>query len=405
MKAGTIIGILAVAILASGCGNLNSIGRRYSVDAGESLSIDAKQRTIYTVTKTYPDKQWRAVCAEPSPDAIAAISASAGLSAEQLGKAIGAAFSSQESAGSIGLRTQTIQILRDAMYRLCEGYASGAMDEIGFTRLQRRYQNIMLGLLAIEQLTGAVVAKQVILTGSAEASVARSLAEIQAQLDDARKGQLKAEEEVTKAKTEKDAKDEAVKTASKAHEDASNEDKAKTAPALDKAKKEAALAGENFKTAEKILKNASQTVAELAEIRKNLGKVASQASTRGEFGGGGYVGLLNAQTATTISATVKEIVGGIVNKDYSQESCLDGVLSRDFRKLNADQFKIAALFCSMALQKDALQLTLNMQSLKGQDAEFVRSQRDALAATAAALVTVVNLIDDPKPAVPDDTKK
>src|SRR5205809_6717078 len=57
------------------------------------------------------------------------------------------------------------------MYRLCEGYAAGALTNAEFNREQRRYQNLMLSLLAIEQLTGAVVPRQVSLgEGTASAS-------------------------------------------------------------------------------------------------------------------------------------------------------------------------------------------------------------------------------------------
>src|SRR6267142_1578183 len=145
------------------CGNFMAINKPFNVDDGTSISIDAKQRAIFTMKKRVTATEggpieWRVVCAEPSPDAITAISAASGATAETLKLALSGSFGSQESAASIGLRTQTIQILRDAMYRLCEVYASSALDDIAFARLQRRYQNLMLGLLAIEQLSGAVVA-------------------------------------------------------------------------------------------------------------------------------------------------------------------------------------------------------------------------------------------------------
>lgn len=154
----TRISLLVAVLCLAGCtGNLRSIHHSFSVNDGGSISVDASQRAIISVKKAPPNMEpWVAVCAEPSPDAISALSASAGFSAELLQRALAASASAQESVASIGLRTQSITILRDAMYRLCEGYASAALDEFGFTRLQRRYQNVMLGLLAIEQLTGAM---------------------------------------------------------------------------------------------------------------------------------------------------------------------------------------------------------------------------------------------------------
>jgi hypothetical protein len=61
---------------------------------------------------------------------------------------------------NIGLRTPTIQLLRDGMYRLCEAYMNGAIDRSRYTVLINRYQQMMIGLVAIEQLTGVVRTSQ-----------------------------------------------------------------------------------------------------------------------------------------------------------------------------------------------------------------------------------------------------
>jgi hypothetical protein len=74
------------------------------------------------------------------------------------------------SAGSIGLRTQSITLMRDALYRICELYLNGAISEAAAVQLLQRSQDLSLGILAIEQLTGAVVAQQVNLTTSSSAS-------------------------------------------------------------------------------------------------------------------------------------------------------------------------------------------------------------------------------------------
>jgi hypothetical protein len=60
------------------------------------------------------------------------------------------------------------------MYRLCEGYASGAVSAATFQSMQRRYQSTMMGLIAIEQLTGPVTASQALLTTSASAQAGAS---------------------------------------------------------------------------------------------------------------------------------------------------------------------------------------------------------------------------------------
>lgn len=165
---------LAVALVCAGCANMNSVFRTFHVDEKESLSIDAKQRTVivgvragWTDGSTTVDPK-TVVCAEPSPDAFSVLGASFGGSAAETQQlALKLAFATNEAGANIGLRTQTITILRDAMYRLCEGYMSGALSESAFERLQRRYQNAMLGFLAIEQLTGAVTPKPTIIQTTA----------------------------------------------------------------------------------------------------------------------------------------------------------------------------------------------------------------------------------------------
>ena len=74
----------------------------------------------------------RVVCAEPSPDVALAIAQSfgfgisifAGGSGQGAGSGSGA---TAEGIAQLGERTQSIQLLRDQMYRACEAYANGAI--------------------------------------------------------------------------------------------------------------------------------------------------------------------------------------------------------------------------------------------------------------------------------------
>ena len=175
------IGIALAGIALSGCtlAEFNSINRGFNPEAGDSRLIDAKQRAIYATRRprfdadgtpiTYVDEHGRertytdtVVCAEPSPDALQATAAAlAGeASSQQVEALVRGSASTGDSGVSIGLRTQAITLLRDAYYRLCEGYSNDAMDDIAFNILQQRFQNHMVALLAVEQLTGATVAAQ-----------------------------------------------------------------------------------------------------------------------------------------------------------------------------------------------------------------------------------------------------
>ncbi len=100
------------------------------------------------------------VCAEPSPDALqataAALAGSGSASRDDIQAALQLSGSTAESAASFGLRTQSIQLLRDSYYRLCEAFLSDGIDSIAFDVMQRRFQNHIIAILAVEQLTGVV---------------------------------------------------------------------------------------------------------------------------------------------------------------------------------------------------------------------------------------------------------
>ena len=163
-----IIQTVALAVFLTGCANWKSAYREFSVDNGVGAMVDIKQRAVIASKETVK------VCAEPSPEALSAyaaeLSAKAGASS---GAALQLATALQESSAFVGLRTQSIQLLRDSMYRLCEGFLSGALNQAQYDILMRRYQKFMVALLGIEQLTGVVRVPTVIINteGSAESEL------------------------------------------------------------------------------------------------------------------------------------------------------------------------------------------------------------------------------------------
>lgn len=188
--------LIAAALAATqlvGCANLMSIHRQSNITpssdgakaspGAELVLMDAKQRGVFSVKRG----DHTVVCAEPSPDALQAVAATTSLSLQDAKNLLQASTGLSESAANIGLRTQSIQLLRDAMYRVCEGYAGHAIDDDEVTMLHRRYQSLMLGLLAIEQVTGAVTSGQVALftqmsatAGAAASQVADALNSVNA---------------------------------------------------------------------------------------------------------------------------------------------------------------------------------------------------------------------------------
>ena len=118
--------LLAASVIAlAGCANLNSQSRSLNSDKVQGRTVDASQRAIFSVAQSNGQT---AICAEPSPDALIAYATSLGTSINAPGKAaLDLAFSQSQAAASIGLRTQTIQLLRDGMYHAL--VASGDFDD------------------------------------------------------------------------------------------------------------------------------------------------------------------------------------------------------------------------------------------------------------------------------------
>jgi hypothetical protein len=108
--------------------------------------------------------RWRprtVVCAEPQPDAIravarelaAAIKAEAPATAGAAKADAGVSLGAREAVASLAIRTPTVQLMRDALYRACEGIINGVLDRSHVQFIASRLDNIMIGLHAIDGLT------------------------------------------------------------------------------------------------------------------------------------------------------------------------------------------------------------------------------------------------------------
>lgn len=155
-------------VLACLCGALaacegSTIYKKSDLGGVQTLSIDAKQRLVLVGTRTEKNgRKTRVVCAEPSPDALVAqaavLSASGSYKqgstdAPSAGGNVGVGL--QESASSIGLRTQSIQILRDGYYRLCESYMNSAISTEEYNRVVMNIDTFINVALAIDGLGNA----------------------------------------------------------------------------------------------------------------------------------------------------------------------------------------------------------------------------------------------------------
>ncbi|HBP87145.1 MAG TPA: hypothetical protein DD706_05550 [Nitrospiraceae bacterium] len=208
-----LVNFLVLFMATSGCGWWNTAYRDFNIDDGSGAMVDIKQRAVVASTirekieenkagqlTTTTNSQTR-VCAEPSPDALSAYAAEIAGKVDVAGKA-GAelAAAMQENSSFVGLRTQSIQLLRDSFYRLCEGYMNGALDKLDYDLLMRRNQKYMVALLGIEQLTGTIRAPTVTINTQGGGEVGPSISQIRDELKAIDK-KILDKETIIKAKT------------------------------------------------------------------------------------------------------------------------------------------------------------------------------------------------------------
>lgn len=318
---------LILSLCLAGCsswGNWNSIYREYRTDtnsSGTSVVVDVKQRAI--LSNSVRDDKGRTqlvVCAEPSPDALSVIASGIGGSLDTgAGKALEIALSSSETGAFIGNRTATIQLLRDMLYRACEMYMAGAIDDGAYLAFQRRYQIMTMGLLAIEQITGTVKPSPLTLAaGSANAAVNAS------QLKQRRDELARAMGAQTMARAQVADLAQVVADGRKALADAGTEE----------AKKKAA---DELKAAEEALAKAKKSQAEVDASVKLLEKEYEEALAPGArvaLAGGmpqapaapaaaASRPLPGSEVAASVAATAKELVELIVRTAFQQEECFN----------------------------------------------------------------------------------
>lgn len=171
--------LAACCVGLTGCTNLanfNSIHREVKLESEGSQLIDAKQRAVLVWPGAGDNGAGMGVCAEPSPDAFSVLAASGELGVSNpAGVGAAGSFASTESGVSLSRRTTTILAQRDAYFRLCEARANGWIDDIDLMVGQRHNQMSLIGMLAIEQLTGAVSAPTVALGGTSQAVSASAI--------------------------------------------------------------------------------------------------------------------------------------------------------------------------------------------------------------------------------------
>lgn len=153
---------LSTALAACDGGTIHKKG---TLGDFQTLSIDARQRLV--ISGTRKSDGVRVVCAEPSPDALVAqaavLSANGNFTGQKGAPSAGgsAVVGIQESAASIGLRTQSIQVLRDGYYRLCETYLNDAIDKGEYLAVIKNVDTFIAVSLAIDGMSNPKAAQNV----------------------------------------------------------------------------------------------------------------------------------------------------------------------------------------------------------------------------------------------------
>jgi hypothetical protein len=172
-KTGVLLLLASVgASLVSGC---STFGERQggsvttttlpALNGAVVLGTEAETRLVLTTPNTRPQRSSDMItCSEPSPDialiAANAFSGSIGASgalfndgtSDQARASLAATRA--EQAAELGRRLATVQLARDTLFRACEAYANGAIDETMYSVMLSRFDDLMVALFSVEMAQG-----------------------------------------------------------------------------------------------------------------------------------------------------------------------------------------------------------------------------------------------------------
>jgi hypothetical protein len=309
-----------------GCANLTSIERRTGFPEkfgpGRAIHHDKKQRLV--ITKRGPDGTAPIVCAEPSPDALSAFASAAGGGGGVTGEgSASAAYALSEAGSSVGLRTQSITLMRDAMYRICEAYYNGQLSASDVKLLLTRSQDLTAAVVSIEQLTGAIVAQQAALGGGAQAASSATMLSNAQALAQARALEVRYKQELEA--TEKAHGDAVLRRddARKVFDAAAPVDREAAKQKLDKEdqavrdlERDMGLKRQQFEDVRK--------AREAIELQQDssISTASAATSSAAALSGGSTTSTIDKDTAQAIANAVQAITLAVMNKPYISAECM-----------------------------------------------------------------------------------
>ena len=316
-----------LVFLCAGCANLSTIGRTTSLNEAKAIHLDAAQRLVFSGKDGD-------ICAEPSPDALQAYAASVGFgfTNKQLDASLAQAF----GAGStnIGLRTQSITLMRDHLYRICEASHNNKLNHGDVLQLLERSQDLTLGILAIEQLTGAVVQGQKQLNATSDSTVDDKPAKPNAALDKAIVDEASAKKALDDANVDYQKKNDLLVATQKdivVETAKPTPDQAKIDTLKAQLTKQKTDSGESYLTKDDAQKGYDKVQKTTEDIKKKLppnGKtvttsddvnVTEKSSTQQRE--------LNPSIVTSVAQATYNIVNAVINKGHLTDACI-GIITK-----------------------------------------------------------------------------
>jgi hypothetical protein len=323
---------LATLVLAGCSANFHSIYRTTAADENKIITTDAKQ--AQTIVQMGKDGVMRA-CAAKSPDVFQALSTafSGNLSVEeasQIAAKIAGAGSTAESSASYRLHTQLTDTQNELLYQLCVNALNGTISKDQLATELHRYQNTMVTMLAIEQLTG--YAKPTIVglgAGSASTGSADSIAKLQASIDALRANEQKINGLLQTANKTAEAKKTAYDTQKKKYDDEKDETKkAALEPALKEAENQ-------LKTAQGDVATYTAGLGEATKARQGAEAARDKALADATTNANGATVKVDAPTATGLNdqtaAKVADAVVALQKNHLTQRFTSDECLAFLFR--------------------------------------------------------------------------
>lgn len=375
------VGLIASALMLTGCANLMSIQQTTYTPAlqkkmikekkgdgsvvekpvdvsgkyGKAIHLDAKQRLVLV-------NSLGQYCAEPSPDALVAYAASLGIGVtdpNKIGGSVGQAL--QSSAASIGLRTQSITLMRDALYRICEAHLNGSIDEAQATLMLRRSQDLTAVIVAVEQLTGAIAANQVILNQASGANASAIMYSNQNIIENLRDDIKDLQKEITDL--ESSINDLKVKSGAIQVEIESEKKKGDNADqdlisrkTIEKESKDAEITAKKATLGQKkkALQEREQMLTTLMTHQDSLMANASASnSSSGQFSVINTNNKLDKGASEVIAGSVQSMVLAALKKDYLLDNCIIHFSNKIDGSRSSESYNIMEDICESVIKKAA----------------------------------------------------